>query len=62
MEQRRVEKEEEDASKKEEEEQRARRERERQVRQLMQADRERSVFIIVYYCLQLGISECGPGQ
>ena len=47
---------------KEEQEQRARRERERQVRRLMWADRERSVFIIVYYCLQLGISECDPGQ
>ena len=47
---------------KEEEERRAQRERERQVRQLMQADRERSVFIIVYYCLHFGISECGPGQ
>ena len=62
MEQRRVEKEEEDAREKEEEEQRARRERERQARWLMQADRERSVFIIVYYCLQFGISECGPRQ
>ena len=62
MEQRRVEEEEEDAREKEEEERRAWRERERQVRQLMQADRERSVFIIVYYCLQFGISECGPGQ
>ena len=47
---------------KEEEEQRAQRERERQARQLMWADRERSVFIIVYYCLQFRISECGPGQ
>ena len=47
---------------KEEEERRAQRERERQVRQLMRVDRERSVFIIVYYCLQFGISECGPGQ
>ena len=47
---------------KEEEERRARREREEQARQLMQADRERSVFIIVYYCLQFRISECGPGQ
>ena len=46
---------------KEEEEQRAQRERERQARWLTQADRERSVFIIVY-CLQFGISECGPGQ
>ena len=47
---------------KEEEEQRAQRGRERQVRRLMPVDRERSVFIIVYYCLQFGISECGPGQ
>ena len=59
MERRRVEKEEEDAREKEEEEWR---ERERQVRWLMRADRERSVFIIVYYCLQFGISECGPSQ
>ena len=28
----------------------------------MRVDRERSVFIIVYYCLQFGISECGPIQ
>ena len=35
---------------------------ERQARWLMWADRERSVFIIVYYCLQFGISECGPSQ
>ena len=62
MEQRRVEKEEEDAREKEEEEWRAQRERERQVRWLMWADRERSVIIIVYYCLQFGISEYGPGQ
>ena len=62
MEQRRVEKQEEDGREKEEEEQMARRKRERQARQLMQADRERSVFIIVYYCLQFGISECSPGQ
>ena len=41
----------------EEEERRARRERERQARQLMQADRE----VSVNYCLQFGISECGPG-
>ena len=47
---------------KEEEEWRAQRERERQVRQLMRAVRERSVFIIVYYCLQFGISECSLGQ
>ena len=62
MEQRRVEKEEEDVREKEEEQRRAQRERERQVRQLMQVDRERSVFIIVYYCLQFRISECGLGQ
>ena len=62
MEQRRVEKEEEDVREKEEEERRAHRERERQARWLMWVDRERSVFIIVYYCLQFGISECGPGQ
>ena len=67
MERRRVEKEEEDVSEKEDArekedgEQRAQRERERQVRWLMRADRERSVFIIVY-CLQFGISKCGPGQ
>ena len=47
MEQRRVGKEEEEAREKEEEEWRARWERERQARQLMWADRERSVFIIV---------------
>ena len=47
MERKRVEKEEEDATEKEEEERRARRERERQARQLMQVNRERSVFIIV---------------
>ena len=62
MEQRRVEKEEEDVREKEEEEWRVGRERERQARQLMWVDRERSVFIIVYYCLQFGIPECGPGQ
>ena len=44
---------------KEEEERRAQRERERQARRLMWADRERSVY---NYCLQFGISECGPGQ
>ena len=38
-----MEKEEEDKREKEEEERRARRERERQARQLMRADRERSV-------------------
>ena len=43
MERKRVAKEEEDAREKEEEEQRAWREKERQVRQLMIADRERSV-------------------
>ena len=58
MEQRRVEEEEEDAREKEEEERRAQREREMQARQLMWADRE----VSVYYCLQFGISECGPGQ
>ena len=42
-EQKRVKKEAEDKREKEEEEWRARRERERQVRRLMQADRERSV-------------------
>ena len=62
MDRRRVEKKEEDAKEKEEEEQRTQRERKRQARQLMWADRERSVFIIVYYCLQFRISECGPGQ
>ena len=48
MEQRRVGKEEEEAREKEEEERRAQWERERQARELMWADRERSVFIIVY--------------
>ena len=62
MERSRVEKEEEDVREKEEEERRAWREHERQARRLMWADRERSVFIIVYYCLQFRISECGPGQ
>ena len=62
MEQRRVEKEEEDVKEKEEEERRARGERERQARQLMRADREWSVCIIVYYCLQFIILECSPGQ
>ena len=51
-------KEAEDKRQKEEEEWRARRERERQARQLMQADRE----VSVNYCLQSGMSECGPGQ
>ena len=62
MEQRRVEKEEKDVREKEEEEWRVRKERERQARQLMWADRERSVFIIVYYCLQFRMSEYGTGQ
>ena len=44
--------------KKEEEERRARRERERQARQLMRVDGE----VSVNYCLQFGISECGPGK
>ena len=34
------------------------RERERQARWLMRADRE----VSVNYCLQFGMSECGPGQ
>ena len=51
-------KEAEDKRQKEEEERRAQRERERQVRQLMWADRE----VSVNYCLQFGISACGPGQ
>ena len=42
----------------EEDEWRAWRERERQVRWLMRVDRE----VSVNYCLQFGISECGPGQ
>ena len=48
----------EDKRQKEEEERRARRERERQARRLMRAERE----VSVNYCLQFGMSECGPGQ
>ena len=48
-----------DKRQKEEEEWRARRERERQARRLMQADRGE---VSVNYCLLLGISECSPGQ
>jgi len=53
-----VKKEAEDKRQKEEEERRAQRERERQARRLMRVERE----VSVNYCLQFGISECGPGQ
>ena len=52
-------KEEEDKREKEEEEQRAPRERERQA-EVVDAGRKGEVS--VNYCLQFGISECGPGQ